>query len=60
MKTAVHIILWIFIGALVVLVLTHASGFSKATSAVGGQVTNDAYLLSGSATKTAPGSWKAA
>ena len=60
MKTVVHIILWIFIGALVVLVVTHASGFAQATSAVGGQVTNDAYLLSGSATKTAPGSWKAA
>ena len=62
MKDVIHIILWIFIGALVVLVLTHGSGFSKATTAVGGQVTNDAYLLTGAASgkhATAPGSWKA-
>ena len=63
MKEIVHIILWVFIGAIVVLVLTHAKGFATATSAVGGQVTNDAYLLSGGgsgAGGSAPGSWKAA
>lgn len=60
MKEIVHIILWVFIGAIVVLVLTHAKGFATATSAVGGQVTNEAYLLSGGASGTggsAPGSW---
>jgi hypothetical protein len=46
-KDVTHIILWIFIGALVVLIVTHASGFSTATTAVGGQVTNDASLLAG-------------
>jgi hypothetical protein len=47
MKDVVHIILWVFIGALVVLVVTHASGFATSVSAVGGQVTNDAALLAG-------------
>ena len=47
MKDVTHIILWIFIGALVVLIVTHAPGFSTATTAVGGQVTNDASLLAG-------------
>lgn len=43
----VHLILWVFIGAIVVLIVTHAQGFSTAVSAVGGQVTNDASLLAG-------------
>lgn len=62
MKDIVHVILWLFIGALVVLVVTHAAGFATATTAVGGQLTNDAYLLSGGASgqgaKGAPASWK--
>jgi len=56
----VHVVLWLFIGALVVLIVTHASGFATATTAVGGQVTNDAYLLSGGASgpgAKAPASW---
>jgi hypothetical protein len=60
MKEIVHLIMWVFIGALCVLVLTHAKGFATATTAVGGQVTNDAYLLSGSASdkgRVAPASW---
>lgn len=61
MKDIVHVILWVFIGALVVLIITHAKGFATATSAVGGQVTNDAFLLSGGGQKTGvstpPGSW---
>jgi hypothetical protein len=44
---AIHLVLWIFMGALVVLVVTHASGFATAVSAVGGQVTNNADLLAG-------------
>ena len=47
MKEVVHLVLWVFIGALVVLVVTHASGFAQAVTAVGGQVTNDAALLAG-------------
>lgn len=47
MDKIVHLILWVFVGALVVLVVTHASGFSTAVNAVGGQVTNDASLLAG-------------
>lgn len=47
MNSVVHLIQWLFLGALVVLIVTHASGFSSAVSAVGGQVTNDAKLLTG-------------
>lgn len=61
MKDAVHFVMWLFIGALVVLVVTHASGFATATNAVGGQLTNDAFLLSGGAAGKgaagAPASW---
>lgn len=60
MKDIVHVILWLFIGALVVLVVTHADGFAKSVTAVGGQLTNDAYLLSGGASgpgAKAPSSW---
>ena len=48
MNAAVKVIMFIFIGALVVLVITHASGFSTAVTAVGGQVDNTASLLTGS------------
>jgi hypothetical protein len=51
----VHLIMWIFVGALVVLIVTHAPGFSTAVTAVGGQVTNDASLLAGYAPAQAPG-----
>lgn len=47
MDKIVHVIMWIFIGAIVVLIVTHAPGFSTAVSAVGGQVTNNADLLAG-------------
>lgn len=47
MNQITHLIMWLFVGALVVLVVTHASGFATAVSAVGGQVTNDASLLAG-------------
>lgn len=47
MKEIVHLIMWIFVGALVVLIVKNAQGFSTAVNAVGGQVTNDATLLSG-------------
>lgn len=47
MHTAVHVLMWVFVGAIVVLIVTHASGFASATHAVGGQVTNTASLLAG-------------
>lgn len=47
MGDAVRLIQWIFLGALAVLVVMHADGFAKAVTAVGGQVTNNAVLLSG-------------
>lgn len=47
MGDVMHLVQWLFMGALVVLVVTHASGFSSAVNAVGGQLTNDAKLLTG-------------
>lgn len=47
MQQITHLVLWLFMGALVVLVVTHAGGFATAVTAVGGQVTNDASLLTG-------------
>jgi hypothetical protein len=47
MKDGIHLVMWIFVGALCVLVVTHASGFATSVNAVGGQVTNDASLLAG-------------
>jgi hypothetical protein len=58
-KDAVHFVLWLFVGSLIVLAITHASGFSSAVTSVGGQLTNDAFLLSGGAGSNAPASWKA-
>lgn len=55
MKDMTRIIMWIFMGALVVLIVTHASGFATAVTAVGGQVTNDASLLAGYAPAQAKG-----
>lgn len=47
MEKGIHLVLWLFVGALVVLVVTHAPGFATSVNAVGGQVTNDASLLAG-------------
>jgi len=52
MQSAVKVILFIFVGALLVLVITHAAGFSTAVTAVGGQVDNTASLLTGSTVTT--------
>ena len=47
MKEIVHLVLWVFIGAIIVLIVTNAQGFATAVSAVGGQVTTNAALLAG-------------
>lgn len=47
MNAAVKVVMFIFVGALIVLVITHAKGFSSAVTAVGGQVGNFAAGLSG-------------
>lgn len=46
--TIVKVVLFVFMGALFVLILTHAAGFSTAVTAVGGQVSNFSAGLSGS------------
>jgi hypothetical protein len=47
MEKVVHLIMWIFVGSLLVLIVKNAQGFATAVAAVGGQVTNDASLLAG-------------
>lgn len=47
MEKVVHVVMWIFVGAIVVLIVKNASGFATAVNAVGGQVTNNASLLAG-------------
>lgn len=47
MADAVKLIQWLFLGALCVLVVTHAGGFASAVGAVGGQITGGAKLLTG-------------
>lgn len=54
MKEVTHLVLWVFIGALIVLIVKNAEGFATAVTAVGGQVTNNAVLLSGGTPATAP------
>lgn len=58
MPQVAHLIQWVFLGALLVLVVTHAAGFATAVTAVGGQVTNDASLLAGYAPNTSAGTKK--
>ncbi len=60
MKDIVHLVMWVFIGALIVLVVTHATGFASAVGAVGGQVTNNAVLLAGGNPQIGGSSTKAA
>lgn len=47
MDKIVHLIMWVFVGALCVLIVKNAPNFATAVNAVGGQVTNDASLLAG-------------
>jgi len=54
MDKAVHLIMWLFVGSLCVLVVKNAPGFATAVNAVGGQVTNDAALLTGANVSTLP------
>lgn len=50
MDKIVHLIMWVFVGALIVLIIKNATGFATAVSAVGGQITGDANLLAGNTT----------
>lgn len=47
MDAAVKVILWFFMGALVVLVVTHAPGFAQAVQAVGGETNQLGVTLTG-------------
>jgi hypothetical protein len=47
MRMAVHVILWVFVGALIVLVIKNAASFATAVSAVDTPILSSASLLSG-------------
>jgi hypothetical protein len=47
MQSAVKVLMFIFIGALVVLIITHAKGSSSVFTTIGGQVDNTANILAG-------------
>jgi hypothetical protein len=47
MSKGIHIVMWLFLGSLVVLIVTHAGGFATAVTAVGGQLNTSAALLAG-------------
>lgn len=53
MKNVMEIVMWLFLGSLAVLVVTHAPGFAQAVTAVGGQLDNTATLLTGANVKNA-------
>lgn len=47
MDKAIKVILWFFMGALMVLVVTHAPGFAQAVQSVGGEVNSMGVTLTG-------------
>jgi hypothetical protein len=47
-KMAIHVILWIFVGAVLVLIIKNAGNFAVAVSAVDTPIMGAAGLLSGS------------
>lgn len=47
MDKIIRLVMFVFVGALLVLIVRNAKGFATAINAVGGQVTNDAALLAG-------------
>lgn len=47
MKSATEIVMWFFMGAILVLIVTHAPGFAQATTAVGGQLQGMGTILTG-------------
>lgn len=49
------IVLYFFLGCLIVLVVTHAQGFSTATTAVGGQVAGLGEILTGNSVAQSQG-----
>lgn len=47
MKSVMEIVLWFFLGSMLVLVVTHAPGFAQAVTAVGGEVNQMGTTLTG-------------
>lgn len=51
MKGALDVIMWLIVASLIVLVIMNPGGFSKAVSSVGGVVTQESTILTGSGYK---------
>jgi hypothetical protein len=47
MKDAMEILLWFFLGCILVLMITHSDKFATAVTAVGGQVNGMSAALAG-------------
>lgn len=47
MKNVMEIVLWFFLGCMLVLIVTHAPGFAQAVTAVGGEVQGLGTTLTG-------------
>lgn len=47
MKNVMEIILWFFLGCMLVLVVTHAPGFAQAVTAIGGEAQGLGTILTG-------------
>lgn len=47
MKNFTEVVMWFFVGCIVVLVVTHAPGFAQAVTAVGGEVQGMGTILTG-------------
>jgi hypothetical protein len=53
LKSVTEVILWIIVASLVVLVVMNSFGFVQAVTAVGGVVTGESTILTGSGYKKA-------
>lgn len=52
-RGALDVIMWLIIASLVVLIIMNPSGFAKAVSSVGGVITTESTILTGSGYKLA-------
>jgi hypothetical protein len=47
MKNVMELVMWFFVGAIIVLIVTHAPGFAQAVTAVGTQTNSLGTTLTG-------------
>lgn len=51
MKGALDVIMWLIVASLIVLVIMNPGGFAKAVGSVGGVITQESTILTGSGYK---------